>query len=63
MERVCMCVCVCVCGTEKLEVCTMLACPHVSSFHTTPEHACTRACFLIPFEDCELTGLKVDMGF
>ena len=28
------CVCVCVCGRNELQVCTMLAYPHISSFRT-----------------------------
>ena len=39
---VCVCVCACVhacvhvCGWNELEVCTMLAYPHISLFHTMP---------------------------
>ena len=41
---VCMSVCVCVCarvrvcGRNELEVCTMLAYPHIGSFRTMPVH-------------------------
>ena len=47
---------VCVCGRNELEVCTTLAYPHISSFHThthtSPNH----------FKDSEPLGLKVDIA-
>ena len=62
-----MCVCVreresvCECGWNELEVCTMLAYPHISSFCTMPMlYTSTR--ILKPFEDSELMGLKVDIA-
>ena len=63
---VCMCVSVCMCGWNKLEVCTTLAYPHISSFRTVPvyahKHTHTNTCILKPFEDSEPTGLKVDIA-
>ena len=52
---------VCVCGQNELEVCTNLAYPHISSFHTKPvsEHAHMQN--LIPFEDSRLRGLELDI--
>ena len=70
--RKCVCVCVClhtrmrscmhVCGWNELEVCTTLAYLYISLFCTMPvyTHTHTRVRILIPFEDSELTGLKVD---
>ena len=67
-ECVFVCVCMCVCRHNKLEVCTTLACPHISSFHTmlvhVHAHACTHAHTqsLIPFEDRKPAGLKVNVA-
>ena len=61
---VCMCVCVCVCGRvcgrNELNVYTTLTYHRISSFRAIHKHAHTR--FLKPFEDSELTGLKVDIA-
>ena len=69
--RVCVCMCVsvsvclclCVCGRNELEVCTMLAYPHISSFRVMPvyTHKHTNTRILKPFGDSEPTGLKVDI--
>ena len=61
-ECMCVCVCVCVrvCGRNELNVYTTLAYPRISSFRTIYKHAHTR--ILKPFEDSELTGLKVDIA-
>ena len=58
------CVCVCVCGRNEPEVCTMLAYPHMSSFHVMPvlTHKHTHTRILKPFDDSEPTGLKVDIA-
>ena len=60
----CVCVCVCVCVWNKLEVCTTLAYPHISSFRTMPVlHTSTRHTRVLkPFEDSEPTGLKADIA-
>ena len=52
--------CVCVCGRNELNVYTTLAYPRVSSFRTIHKHAHT--CILEPFEDSEMTGLKLDIA-
>ena len=65
MGDVCVCVsvraCVCVCGWNELELCTTLAYPHISSFCAMPV-LYTSTHILKPFEDSELTGLKVDIA-
>ena len=58
--RVCVCVCVCVCGRNELNVYTTLAYPRISSFRSTQARAHKH--ILKPFEDSELTGLKVDIA-
>ena len=57
--RACVRVCVCVCGRNELNVYTTLAYPCISSFRTIHKHTHTH--ILKPFEDSELTGLKVDI--
>ena len=47
-------------GRNELNVYTTLAYPRISSFCTIRKHAHTR--ILKPFEDSELTGLKVDIA-
>ena len=59
-DSVCVCVCVCVCGWNQLNVYTTLAYPHISSFSAIHKHTHTR--ILKPFEDCEQTGLKVNIA-
>ena len=54
------CVRVCVCGRNELNIYTTLAYPRISSFRTIHKHARTR--IVKPFEDSELTGLKVDIA-
>ena len=57
---VCVHACVCVCGWNELEVCTPMACPHQFSLYYASVD--THQCIFIPFEDCELTELKVDIA-
>ena len=57
----CVCACVCVCGWNELKVCSMLAYPRISSFHTIPV-LYMHARILKPSEDSELTELKVDIA-
>ena len=52
-------VCVCGGGGNELEVCTTLEYIHIS-VHSVHKH--THTCILKPFEDSELTGLKVDIA-
>ena len=50
-----------VCVRNELQVCTTLAYPHITSFHTMPVlYTSTR--ILRPFEDSEPMGLKVDIA-
>ena len=51
-------VCVCVDGMNLK--CALRWHVHISSFCTLPVY--THTCILIPFEDCELTELKVDIA-
>ena len=58
--------CVCVCVWNKCEMSTTLACPHISSFQCTLTHTHMHTCtcihyILIPFEDRELKGRKVNI--
>ena len=46
-------------GRNELEVCTTLEYIHIS-VHSVHKH--THTCILKPFEDSELTGLKVDIA-
>ena len=62
--KICVCVCAraraCVWGRNELEVCSTLAYPHKSSFRTVPVlYTNTHTRILKPFQDIELTGLKV----
>ena len=59
---VCVCVCVCLCVRERneLNVYTTLAYSRISSFRAIHKHTHTR--ILIPSENSEPTGLKVDIA-
>ena len=50
--------CVRVCGQNELEVCTTMAYPHFSSFHTI--HKYTPTCIIKPLRTANWWGLKVD---
>ena len=51
--------CVCVCVQNELEICTILAYQHISSFHTMPVPQ-AHAHIHKPFEDGKPTELKVN---
>ena len=59
---VCVCVCVCACGWNELKVCTMMSFSHISVYSVLWQCIHTNTRILKPFEDSELTGLKVDIA-
>ena len=54
--------CVRVCGRNELKVCTMVSFSHISVYSVICQCMHTNTRIRKPFEDCELTGLKVDIA-